>query len=205
MPLVTLPVSSIAGIRTIELTADRAPELQGFFDENPAYFLATSGEPAGPNEAWEEITGEVPPGWSFTKKWVVGYAQESGSLMALVNIVTDLLAPSVFHIGTFILATARHGTGDAQKLYDGLEHWSAANGAAWMRLGVVKGNARAERFWISAGYIPVRERHGIQMGNRITTVRNMVKSLKGGHLNAYFSLVPRDLPEGENPLGPPFI
>ena len=50
MPLTTLPVSPIAGIRTIELTADRTPELQRFFDENPAYFLATSGEPAGPDE-----------------------------------------------------------------------------------------------------------------------------------------------------------
>jgi len=120
--------------------------------------------------------------------------------MALANVITDLLAPTVFHIGTFIVATARHGTGDAQKLYRGLEHWSAANGAAWMRLGVVKGNARAERFWASAGYVPVRERHGIQMGNRTTTVRNMVKPLKGCNLEAYFSLVPRDQPEGESAL-----
>jgi hypothetical protein len=200
MPLTTLPVSPIAGIRTIELTADRAPELQRFFEENPAYFLATSGEPAGPDEAFEEITSEVPAGWSFTKKWVVGYEQENGSLMALANVITDLLAPAVFHIGTFIVATARHGTGDAQQLYRGLEHWSAANGAAWMRLGVVKGNARAERFWASAGYIPVRERHGIQMGNRTTTVRNMVKPLNGGNLEAYFSLVPRDQSEGESAL-----
>ena len=200
MPLTTLPVSPIAGIRTIELTADRAPELQRFFEENPAYFLATSGEPAGPDEALEEITSEVPTGWSFTKKWVVGYAQENGSLVALANVITDLLAPAVFHIGTFIVATARHGTGDAQELYRELEHWSAANGAAWMRLGVVKGNARAERFWASAGYIPVRERYGVQMGNRTTTVRNMVKSLKGGNLEAYFSLVPRDRPEGESAL-----
>ena len=200
MPLTALPVSPIAGIRTVELSVDRAPELQRFFEENPAYFLATSGEPAGPGEALEEITSEVPAGWGFTKKWVVGYAQENGSLIALANVITDLLAPAVFHIGTFIVATARHGTGDAQRLYSGLEHWSAANGAAWMRLGVVKGNTRAERFWASAGYIPVRERNGIQMGNRTTTVRNMVKPLKGGNLEGYFSLVPRDRPEGESAL-----
>lgn len=200
MPLTTLPASPIAAIRTIELTADRAPELQRFFDENPAYFLATSGEPAGPKEAYEEITGEVPVGWGFTKKWVVGYAQENGSLVALANVITDLLAPTVFHIGTFIVATARHGTGDAQELYRGLEHWSAANGAMWMRLGVVKGNTRAERFWASAGYIPVRERHGIQIGNRTTTIRNLVKPLNDGNLEAYLSLVPRDRPEGESAL-----
>ncbi len=200
MPPTMLPVSPIAGIRTVELTVDRAPELQKFFDENPAYFLATSGEPAGPNEAYEEITGEVPTGWHFTKKWVVGYTQANGSLVALANIITDLLAPAVFHVGTFIVATERHGTGDAQELYRGLEHWSVLNGAAWMRLGVVKGNTRAERFWTSAGYSPVRERHGIQMGNRTTTVRTMVKPLKGGDLPAYYSLVPRDQPEDESAL-----
>ena len=114
--------------------------------------------------------------------------------MALANIITDFFAPTVFHIGTFIVATARHGTGDAQALHRGLERWSAANGAAWMRLGVVRGNARAERFWASAGYLPVRERHGIPMGQRSTTVRNMVKPLQGGSLEDYFALVPRDLP-----------
>jgi len=112
MPSTMLPVSPIAGIRTVELTADRAPELQRFFDENPAYFLATSGEPAGPDEALDEIASELPAGWNFTKKWVVGYAQENGSLMAMANVITDLLAPAVFHIGTFIVATARHGKGE---------------------------------------------------------------------------------------------
>src|SRR5437762_12577940 len=59
MPITCLPVSPIHGLHTVELTPDRAPELQRFFVDNPAYFLATSGEPAGPNEAYEEITSEV--------------------------------------------------------------------------------------------------------------------------------------------------
>ena len=199
MPTV-LPASPIAGVHTIELTVDRAPVLQKFFEENPAYFLETSGEPAGADEAHEEITSELPSGWSFTKKWVVGYVGENGALVAMANVITDLLAPAVFHIGTFIVATARHGTGDAQVLYHGLEQWSSANGATWMRLGVVKGNTRAERFWAAQGYIPVRERHGIQMGNRITTVRNMIKPLQGGSIETYFALVPRDQPAGESAL-----
>ena len=192
MPIAALPVSPMPGLHTVKLTPDQAPALQRFFQDNPAYFLATSGEPAGPDEAHEEITGEVPAGWGFTKKWVVGYADDRGSLAAMVNVITDLLAPAVFHIGTFIVATSRHGTGDAQVLYRGLEDWSVVNGAQWMRLGVVKGNSRAERFWASAGYLPVRERVGIRMGERTTTVRNMVKPLGGADLETYFALVPRD-------------
>lgn len=198
MPITHLPVSPIVGLHTVELTLDLAPMLQRFFEENPAYFMATSGEPAGPDEAREEIISELPTGWRFTRKWVVGYVDSHGSLVAMANIITDLLAPAVFHIGTFIVATARHGTGDAQMLYRGLEVWSIVNGANWMRLGVVKGNTRAERFWKSAGYVSVRERHGIQMGNRTTTVCAMMKPLAGGNLAAYLALVPRDQPEDES-------
>ncbi len=196
MPVTALPSSPIAGITTIELSADRAPLLQAFFDENPAYFLATSGEPAGPGEALEENTSTVPANMSFSKKWVIGYADDQGKLVAMANVITDLLATSIFHIGTFIVATSRHGSGDAQVLNRGLEDWARANGAAWMRLGVVEGNARAERFWASVGYRKVRARPGIEMGSRTVTVQNMVKPLLAGSLEQYFTLAPRDDPEG---------
>lgn len=192
MPTTTLPTSPIQSLHTIELTPAHAPLLQQFFDENPAYFLITTGEPAGPGEAVEEITNELPAGWQFTKKWVIGYANEQGALVAMANVITDLLAPSVFHIGTFIVATQRHGSGDARLLYQGLESWASANGAAWLRLGVMQGNTRAERFWTAQGYIPVRERAGIQMGSRYVTVQTMVKPLTDSSMETYLALVPRD-------------
>ena len=188
----TLPASPIPSLQTLELTSAQAPLLQRFFDDNPAYFLATSGEAAGPNEAIEEITGELPTGWSFTKKWVIGYRDPTGSLVAMANVVSDLLASSVFHVGTFIVATARHGSGDAQALYRSLERWAVASGATFMRLGVVQGNARAERFWASEGYVRVRDRPGIPMGPRTVTVQVMVKPIAGGSLDHYLALVPRD-------------
>ena len=189
-----LPISPLQGVHTVELAADLAPLLQRFFDENPAYFMATTGEPAGPQEALEEVTGEVPAGMSFTKKWVLGYVGANGLLIAMANVISDLLATSIFHIGTFIIATERHGNGEAQILNRGLEKWAAANGAVWLRLGVVQGNTRAERFWAAQGYVPVRERPGIEMGERTVTVRNMVKPLSGGILEDYFALAPRDRP-----------
>jgi GNAT superfamily N-acetyltransferase len=191
-----LPESPLAGLATIELRADDAPLLQRFFDANPAYFLATSGEPAGPGEALEEITGEVPADYGHTKKWVIGYVDPRGELAAMANVITDLCARSVFHIGTFIVATDRHGSGDAQALYQGLETWSLANGAAWMRLGVVCGNARAERFWAARGYLPVRRRDGVQMGPRLVSIQTLFKPLRGGSLAQYLALVARDRPAG---------
>ena len=49
-----------------------------------------------------------------------------------------------------------------------------------MRLGVVEGNARAERFWERCAFTEVRKRHDIEMGARTNTVRVMARPLDGG-------------------------
>lgn len=190
-----LPASPLPGVHAVELTAAHVALLQRFFDANPAYFLAVNGEPAGPDEAHEEIHGELPAGWAFTRKWLIGFAGRDGALVAMANVVSDLLAPGVWHIGLFVVATARHGSGDARALYDGLEAWTRENGAQWLRLGVVQGNRRAERFWERLGFVETRTRTGIAMGRRTQTLRVMAKPLAAGRLDDYLALVPRDRPD----------
>lgn len=75
-----------------------------------------------------------------------------------------------------------------------LESWARQGGASWMRLNVVVGNARAERFWEMAGYSEVRRRGGVGIGRRVNEVRVMLKPLAGEGLPAYLSRVPRDRP-----------
>jgi GNAT superfamily N-acetyltransferase len=195
MPFTKLPSSPIPNLRAIELTSIEEPLLQRFFEANPQYFFAAHSEPAGPNEAHEEIHGELPSGWSFTKKWLIGYVNAQNELVAMANVISDLLAPGVWHIGLFVVATSCHGTGDAQTLYHGLETWARANGAHWLRLGVVQGNTQAERFWESLGYIETRTRDGVVMGKLTNTIRVMMKPLASGSLEQYLSLIERDRPE----------
>lgn len=197
-PPTTLLSSPIPGLRTIEITAVDEPLLQRFFEANPQYFLAVQGEAAAANEAHQEIHGELPPGWRYTKKWLVGCIDADGSMQAMANVVSDLLAPGVWHIGLFIVATRRFGTGDAQALYRGLETWAASNGANWLRLGVVQGNARAERFWEALGFVQTRTRSGVEMGKLTNTLRVMVKPLASGTWEQYLSLVERDRPEHQD-------
>lgn len=179
----------------IELTPADAPLLQRFFDANPEYFLATQGTIAGPDEADEELRQPIPDGWSYTKQWRLGWREPGSALAAMANVTSDLLAKGVWHIGLLILATPRHGNGDAQVIYRDLEQWARSNGAAWLRLGVVHGNARAERFWESVGFREARRRTGVQMGERSNTLRVMFKPLRRGTLHTYLKLVPRDRPE----------
>lgn len=191
----TLPPASIAGLSTIALTPDDAPLLQRFFDDNPAYFLAVQGEPAGTDMGRDELTETPPPGTPCSQLWRVGYIDASGRLAAFAGIATDLFADGVCHVGLFIVESARHGNGDAQRVYAGLEDWARAHGAAWMRLGVVVGNTRGERFWARGGFRPVRLREGYVMGQRTNTVRVMVKPLAEPTLGDYLARVGRDRPD----------
>jgi ribosomal protein S18 acetylase RimI-like enzyme len=113
----------------------------------------------------------------------------------MADIVSDLLARHVWHIGLFIVATRLHGAGVAQLLYGHLERWALKHGAEWFRLGVVEGNARAERFWQRCGFVEVRTRDGVQMGPRTNTIRVMFKPLGGGDRLEYLALIARDRPD----------
>ena len=187
-----LPISPIPELRVIELDESTETLLQQFFDDNPFYFEAVHGEPAKLGEAHEEIFDELPPGWSYTKKWVIGYLNDRGNMVAMANVVSDSIATNVWHVGTFIVATEWHGSGKALTLYTGLEQWATFHGAEWLRLGVVVGHKRAERFWASRGYVEVAQREGIAMGKRINTLRVMVKSLYDRELQEYSELMARD-------------
>ena len=139
----------------------------------------------------------LPPTCRSTQRWLIGFTDATGKLVGFAGVLSDILAPRVWHVGIFIVASSLHGTGAASALYDTLERWMAANGAAWIRLGVVEGNVKAERFWRKTGYREVRKRLGIAMGRRTNDVRVLVKPLENRSITDYLSLVERDNPDSE--------
>ena len=181
--------------RAIALTPADVPSLQAFFDVNPEYFLAVTGAPALPTEAHDEIVTPPPADFAWTDRWVMAFRDADDVTVAMANVTSDLPGPNVWHIGLFIVATRVFGTGVAAELHAALLDWARARGARWMRLGVVQGNARAERFWLREGYVETRVRDGIAMGARVNTVRVMVKPLDGGRIGDYLAVVARDRPD----------
>jgi RimJ/RimL family protein N-acetyltransferase len=181
--------------RCVELTAEDLPRLQRFLEDNPEYYHAVNGAPPGPEEARQEFEFELPAEWPFEKKWLLGFTREDGSLVAMAGLISNLFAPGVWHIGLLIVATSLHGSGTARTLYRELESWMLEQDARWVRLGVVVGNARAERFWDAMGYADLRIRRGMQMGEKTNDLRVMAKPLRGGSFAEYLDLVPRDRSE----------
>jgi GNAT superfamily N-acetyltransferase len=182
-----------------ELRASEVPQLQALFDANPEYFLAINGARAAADAAQAEFDELPPPHLAYGRRYVAGVFTRADALVGLVGVLADFMAPGVWHIGIFLLATALHGSGAAPRLHAALERWALAGGARWLRLGVVAGNARAERFWDRRGYGLVRMRSGVDTGGRINEVKVMVKPLHGDGIDAYLALIPRDRHDSDLP------
>ena len=180
--------------RACELGAGDVPGLQQFFEVNPEFFLNVYGQAPTGNEAQEEFDDAPPDGMAFTRKWVLGMVDGDGAIMGMANVCSNLVVERVWHLGLFVVASAWHGTGRSRAIYEKLEEWISSQGATWARLGVVKGNAKAERFWEKLGFTEVRERGPFPMGTRRNVVRVLVKPLAGGTLADYLALVMRDRP-----------
>ena len=183
------------GFRAVELGVADIPRVQDLYERNREYHVIVSGEPPGPNEAQADFDQQLPDGWPYTKRWMVGFFEESGVLAGVFDGISDLFAPGVWHVGLFMVATRLHGGGAASEMYRALEAWMKSNGGRWARLGVVVGNARAERFWERCGYVEVRKREGYQIGKQVNVLRVMAKPLAGGRVEDYLAIVARDRPE----------
>ena len=198
-PSPVLPTSPLPGVRVVHLDEPWEGTLQRFFEANPAYFEEALGEPPAPDAALLEIRDLPPADFPYTELFLLGFVQEDGELMAMASVVSDLLAAGVWHIGLFIVATERHGSGQAARLHAALQAWAEHHGARWMRLGVVQGRVRAERFWVRQGYQQVRLREGVEMGRLTNRLRVMVKPLDGHTVEDYLRRVERDRPAGRAP------
>ena len=183
------------------LRRDEVPALQDLFDASPEYFQIVNGRHAKPDEAAEEFDELPPPDMPFGGRWCLGLYTDKDELIGVAIGLSDFLAPQVWHLGLFWLATPWHGRGVAAALYRALEAWAQARGARWMRLGVVVGNARAEAFWLREGYVEVKRREAVDTGGRLNDLRVMVKPLEpGATLATYLARVGRDRQEPDKTL-----
>lgn len=188
-----------AGLTARTLQQPDMPALQAFFEANPEYFLMLTGQPPRPDEAQQEFDDRPPAHLPYGGLRVLGLEDATGALQAATVLLSDFVQPGVWHIGLFIVATARHGHGDAAALCRALEQWMAQQGARWSRLSVLDINPRAQRFWTAMGYQAVRQRDGVAVGERLLSARVMIKPLVGGTVAQYLERVERDRPGSDLP------
>jgi GNAT superfamily N-acetyltransferase len=182
-----------------ELQFEEVPALQALFEANPAYFLAVNGRAPDPDEAQREFDELPPAHLSYGTRWFAGVFDRTGASRGSVILVSDLPAHGVWHTALFFLAHEVRGTGAAMELHTALESKARICGAQWLRLAVIEGNGRAERFWSKCGYSAVRVRDIVNASGQARTARVMVKALTGGSIPDYLQLAPRDHPDSSLP------
>ena len=190
---------SSADFAARELGDRDIPALQQFYHENPDYFLIANGMPVRDDEAQREFDDLPPPYMPFNRRYIVGFYDNNNKLIGMTDVLSDFLAPEVWQISFFIVATSLHGSGKPRAMYDQLENWIARNGAQWARLGVIINNTKAERFWEKHGYTEVRKRLGVKFGCVVHDLRVMVKPFNYATLDEYLQRVERDRPESTLP------
>ena len=190
------PLRADADWRAVVADPAVAPELQAFYEANPDYWHLVHGRAPGADEAASGFDARPPDDMSYTGLpiWVIR-DRTTGRIVGEVSAATDLLAPGVFHLGFFVVETARHGSGFAAEVYAGYEVWAAEKGARWLRLGVVADNPRAEAFWRARGYLEMRRFEGYVLGDRAHQLIVMMKPIGSNTVADYLDAVPRDRPE----------
>lgn len=192
----TLSAPDSAGWCALERTRDALPELQAFYEANPDYWHMVHGVPPLPDEAEADFDTRPPPemSWRELHNWLIR-DRATNRIVGEIGAASDLPAPGVMHLGFFIVEDAQQGTGFAHEVYRGYEAWAIAQGARWLRLGVVECNARGRRFWERVGYQEVRRRSGVRIGELTHELIVMMKPIGTNTRAEYLQAVERDRPD----------
>jgi GNAT superfamily N-acetyltransferase len=194
-------VFETAGHRAEVARRDDIAALQAFLQANPAYTRLVEGREVAPDAAATEFDDEPPAAFAFDWRWLLLVRERaSGELVGVIDLVKDLLAPGIWHVGLFFVAERPHGSGVAAELHAALQHWMHGQGARWLRLNVADRNLRGARFRRRQGYAFVCPREWTAPSGRVNTVWTLVKPLAGESLAGYFAAQTRDTQQPE-PLG----
>lgn len=189
----SLPDLTLSGFLIREAQRHEVDEIQAFNDANPEYWQLTHGHPPPRDDAERAFDAHPPPDMSYSEDlWFIVRERASGAITAQIAVATDLLAPGVYHLGFFIVATRCWGSGLAARLHGAYQHWAVERGARWLRLGVVEANRRARVFWEGLGYAEVQCRDDCELGVLRHRLFTMVKPLPGESMADYRDAVPRD-------------
>ena len=127
------------------------------------FSILVTGKPSEPNAA-RDLLLDCPPGIDLKNKYLIGFIDSKKNLIGLLDVINGYPKTGVWFIGLLIFLPEQRNKGLGERAIKGLENWIRSMGAKEIRLGVVKNNKAAIRFWEKVGFHFLEKRPPAKFG-----------------------------------------
>jgi len=129
------------------------------------FSILVTGNPYEPNAAKDLLLG-CPSGIGLENKYVIGFFDQKGMLVGLLDAIRGYPKPEVWFIGLLLFLPDERNIGLGEKAMKYFEDWILSQGAIEVRLGVVENNKAAIRFWEKLGFNLLEKRPPAKFGQK---------------------------------------
>src|SRR5262249_18419633 len=105
-----------AGFHVVLLDESRIDLLQDLYARCSDFIRLVTGHAPRPTDA-RDLLRDLPPGKSSEDKYVLGFTQNSGLLVGVLDVVQGYPDPVTWYIGLLMLDPQERGQGLGEKIY----------------------------------------------------------------------------------------
>ena len=105
----------------------------------------------------KEIFEDIPSNKDYIDKFVFGVYKNDNELVGIVDIVRDFPVNEEWIIGLILIELNERKNKLGTKIHKSLIKWATSLGAKSFRIGVIKDNYIAIKFWSCLGYKKIKE------------------------------------------------
>ncbi|BEP28158.1 GNAT family N-acetyltransferase [Helicovermis profundi] len=140
-------------------------EIQNLCNNCSDYYLLDKGSVAD-SDAAQKILEALPNGKTYDDQFNLGIFNKSNSLIGLINIIKDYPYSNVWMLGLLMIDPSERNNGLGKLIHKEIVNIVKEENANKIRIGVLKDNINALKFWNSIGYKLEKETE-IDRGNNI--------------------------------------
>jgi RimJ/RimL family protein N-acetyltransferase len=137
-------------------------DIQSLYESDPSYFEIAQGAPPGSAEVQSLFTA-LPEGKDYGDKFVYTIFDNSGDLVAVIDLIRDYPRNGLWFLGLLFVAPCCRNIGLGTSILDAICAHVKQHGGHTLRLGVVRGNIRARALYDRLGFHFVYERQRTQL------------------------------------------
>ena len=135
------------------LSKEDIPAVQKFFNDNPDFFIASTGQAPKENEA-EILFNKIPEGKTTEDKfWLAIFDNDNNNIVAFVDLIQNYKIENQWTIGLYIVSKNYRGQGIATKLLNDLENLLLSLRVNSLEISIKEQNVCELSFWKKMNFV----------------------------------------------------